>query len=88
MGKSIIRIGENKGADQLRKADHRLTFRYTDSTIPLLSNFRPLTIFCDCTARFVPDLVGTQIVGFLTLRLSCISLIHMMYNQKMKFVLD
>ena len=33
-------LGENKGADQLRgnrEADHRLCFRYTDSTIPLLS---------------------------------------------------
>ena len=28
-----------------------------------------LTIFCDCTARFVSDLGGTQIVGFLTHRL-------------------
>ena len=31
MGKHTICIGENKGADQLRM------FRYTDSTIPLLS---------------------------------------------------
>ena len=31
--------------------------------------FLPLTIFCDCTARFVADLVGTQIVGFLTHKL-------------------
>ena len=33
-------ICENKGADQLRcnpEADQRLCFRYTDSTIPLLS---------------------------------------------------
>ena len=32
-------LGENKGADQLRgnrEADHRLCFRYSDSTIPLL----------------------------------------------------
>ena len=31
---------KNKDADQLRgdrKADHRLCFRYTDSTVPLLS---------------------------------------------------
>ena len=36
-------------------------FRYTDSTIPLLSefkNFKPLAIYSDCTARFVSDLVG------------------------------
>ena len=35
-----ICLGENKGADQLRRnceADQRLCFRYTDSTIPLLS---------------------------------------------------
>ena len=33
-------LGENKGADQLRsncEADQRLCFRYTESTIPLLS---------------------------------------------------
>ena len=34
-------------------------------------NFMPLTIFYDCTARFVSDLVRTQIVGFLTHRLIC-----------------
>ena len=40
MRKPTIRIGENKDADQLRvnrKADQRLCFRYSDSTIPLLS---------------------------------------------------
>ena len=34
-----------------------------DSTISLLSKskiFQPLTIFCDCTAQFVSDLVRTQ----------------------------
>ena len=39
MGKPTICIGENKDADQLRgyrKADQRLSFRYSDSTIPLL----------------------------------------------------
>ena len=39
MGKQTICLGENKGADQLRgnrKADQRLCFRYSDSTIPLL----------------------------------------------------
>ena len=68
MGKPTICIGENKDADQLRsnwEADQHLCFHYTDSTIPLLS-FQPLTIFCDFTAQFVWDLVGTQIVGFLT----------------------
>ena len=54
MGKPTICIGENKGADQLRshcEADQRLCFRYTDSTIFLLSikskNFRLYLIFCD-----------------------------------------
>ena len=75
MGKPTFCIGENKGADQLRsncEADQRLCFCYMDNTIPL--NFQPLTIFCDCTARFVSDLVGTQIVGFLTHRLILFSL--------------
>ena len=40
MRKTTICIGENKAADQLRgnrEADQRLCFRYTASTIPLLS---------------------------------------------------
>ena len=55
---------ENKAADQLRsncEADQRLCFRYTNSTSPLLSKskkFKPLTIFCDCTGRFVSHSVG------------------------------
>ena len=39
MGKPTICIGENKGANQLRgnrKADQRLCFHHSDSTIPLL----------------------------------------------------
>ena len=61
---------ENKDADQLR-GDQRLCFRYTDSTIPLLlynkyRKFKLLACFFDCTARFVSDLVGIQIVGFPT----------------------
>ena len=56
-------ICENKDADQLRgnrEADQRLCFRYIASTIPLLpkdKNFKPLVIFCGCTARFVWDQV-------------------------------
>ena len=45
---------------QRRRADHRLCFRNTYSTIPLLpksENFKPLTIFCGSTARFVSDLI-------------------------------
>ena len=51
-------ICENKDADQLRgnrEADQRLCFRYIDSTIPITpkyESFKPLAIFCDCTARF------------------------------------
>ena len=57
---------QNKDADQLRgdrEADQRLCLCYTDSIIPLQMyflnpNFKPLGIFCDCTAPFVSDLVG------------------------------
>ena len=65
MRKPAFCICENKVADQMRSncaADQRLCFRYTDSTIPLLSksehDFKPLAIFRGCTARFVSDLVG------------------------------
>ena len=64
MRKPEFGICENKDADQLRgdcEADQRLCFRYTDSTIPLLSEskiFKPLAIFCDCPVGFVSDLVG------------------------------
>ena len=52
MGKPTICIGENKGADQLRsncEADQRFSFRYTYSTIPLLSkskisSFQPSSV--------------------------------------------
>ena len=42
MRKPAFCIGENKDADQLRgnrEADQRLCFRYTDSTISLLSKY-------------------------------------------------
>ena len=64
MRKTVFCICENKDADQLRgnrEADQRLCFRYTESTIPLLSKseiFKPLAIFCDYPVRFVSDLVG------------------------------
>ena len=54
-----------------READQRLYFHYIDSMIPLLSkfrNFKPLAIFCDCTAWFVLDQLGNQNVGFLMTR--------------------
>ena len=53
-------ICENKDADQLcgnRTTDQRLCFRYTDSTIPLLRKSK-ISIFSNCVARFVLDLVG------------------------------
>ena len=46
-------------------------FRYTDSTIPLLSeselyDSQPLAVFCACTAQCLSDLFGNHIVGFQT----------------------
>ena len=46
MGKPTICIGENKGADQLRGADQRLCFRYSDSTIPPLLNSIIASVTC------------------------------------------
>ena len=80
MRKSTFCICENKDADQLHgnpEADHRFCFRYIDSTIPLLSkseNFKPLAIFCSCTAWFVSDQVGNQNVGFLMTQHICSSI--------------
>ena len=57
-------LGEKRAQNQLRsncKADQRLRFRYTDSTIPLLPKFEissVLSIFCRCTGWFLSDLVG------------------------------
>ena len=71
---SIIRkpafcIYENKDADQLRNnraADQCLCSPSIDRTILLLiRNFKPLSIFCGCTARFLSDLVGNPKTGFL-----------------------
>ena len=48
IGKPTFCIGENKGADQLRsncEADQRLCFRYTDSTIPLLSKSKISSLY-------------------------------------------
>ena len=52
MGNPTMCIGENKGADQLRsncEADQRFSFRYTDSTIPLLS--KSMFVF-SCTGSY------------------------------------
>ena len=79
MGKPTIYIGENKAADQLRgnrEAHQRLCFRYTKGTILIslllkseISSFWPASMTVS-TSWFVLDLVGTQIVGFLTHRLN------------------
>ena len=48
MGKPTICIGQNKGADQVRsncEADQRLCFRYTYSTIPLLSKSKISSLY-------------------------------------------
>ena len=60
MRKPAFCICKNKGANQPhdnRAADQHLCFRYKDRTIPLLpkSNFKPLAIFCGCTARFMSE---------------------------------
>ena len=59
MRKPAFCICENKDADQLRgnrEADQRLCFRHIASTIPLLP--KSSSHLCDCTARFLLDLVG------------------------------
>ena len=61
MRKPAFCIYKNNGADSLhgnRAADLYLSFRFIDSTIPLLPNSKPLAIFYGCTALFVSDLVG------------------------------
>ena len=62
------------------ESDQRLCFRYTDSTIPLLPIFEisTLAIFCDCTARFVSDLVGNPEDRFSQLSHR---LVHVMNNR-------
>ena len=48
MGKPAICICENKDTDQLRskcEADQRLCFRYTNSTIPLLSKSKTSSLY-------------------------------------------
>ena len=68
-------ISENKDADQLRsncKADHRLCFRYTISTIPLLSKSEIPSLY-PSSVGLQPGLCQiwseTPKTGFLTMRL-------------------
>ena len=61
MGKPTICL-----VDSNCEADQRLCFRYTDSTIPspYIKSFKLLALCCDCTGRFMSDLVGNHIAGF------------------------
>ena len=75
MRKPAFCIWENKDADQLRgnrKADQRLCFRYTDSTIPLLPKFEISSLKVSSVA-VQPDLCRTWSetpkTGFLRRRL-------------------
>ena len=82
MRKPTFGICENKDADQLRsnrEADQRLCFHscnpftvQSNNFTFLIQNFKPLAIFCSCTAWFVSDQVGNQNVGFLMTRLKCL----------------
>ena len=61
MEKPTICIGENKDADQLRgtrEADQRLCFRYTDSTLPLLSKSK-ISSLLPSSVTVQPGLCGT-----------------------------
>ena len=65
MKKTAFCICENKAADQLcgnRTADHRLCFRYIDSTTPLLpkSEISSLWLY----SPFVSDVVGNPVDRF------------------------
>ena len=75
MRKPFFCICENKDADQLcgdREADQRLCFRYTDSTIPLLSKSEISSLKASSVA-VQPGLCGTWSetpkTGFLRTRL-------------------
>ena len=61
MRKPAFCIYENKDADQLRgnrEADQRLCFRYTDSTIPLLSKSEISSLYLS-SVTVQPGLCGT-----------------------------
>ena len=81
MRKPAFCICENKGADQLRgnrEADQRLCFRYTDSTIPLLSKYE-ITSLQPYSVTVQPGLCltwsETPKTGFLKTRLNyCFSI--------------
>ena len=70
MNERNVCLCENKGADQLhgnRKADQRLCFHYTDSTIPLplkseISSFYPSSVAAQ--AGLCRTWLGTPKIGF------------------------
>ena len=86
MRKPDFCISENKDADQLRgnrEADQRLCFRYTDSTIPLLSKsdsslYSPSVVVQPGLCRTWSQ---TSKTGFLTTRL-----IYELYLEKNCFL--
>ena len=61
MRKPALCICENKAADQLSVTAHLISvFVFASALIAqslYFMNFKPLAVFCDCTARFVSDLV-------------------------------
>ena len=75
MRKPAFCICENKDADQLRgnrEADQRLCFRYTDSTIPLLSKSEMSSLKASSVAvqlGLCQTWLETPKTGFLTKRL-------------------
>ena len=74
MRKPAFRICENKGADQLcgrHEADQRICFRFTDSTIHLLSKFE-ISSLSPSSVAVQPGCVGPgrkPRTGFVTTRL-------------------
>ena len=65
MRKPALCICENKALDQLSVTTHLISaFVFTSAQIAqslYYINFKPLAVFCDCTARFVSDLVGNPV---------------------------
>ena len=86
MRKPIFGICKNKDADQLRskcEADQRLCFRYTDSTIPLLSKSKLSSLWpSSVTVQLsMSNLFGNHIVGFLMAWLNYCEPFVLIYNR-------
>ena len=73
MRKPAFCIGENKDADQPRSNGEASAFVFATQIVQSLfylnPKFKPLAIFCSCTAWFVSDQVGNQNVSFPTMGL-------------------